>query len=142
MLVASDLKDLSEEVFHKFSDVISFCKDNEYSVYLLTSSTLNEISSIYHDKIRNLRICTIDYKTLNTINRTNTGLFIMRKGEILAKWAGNSFLNSKIQSIEKYILESPSNHSGKRFFILFIIIVISIFLLKSIQSTFQNSKIL
>lgn len=133
MLVATGLQDLYEYDYRKFAEIISYCKNNEYPVYLLTSATSAEILEKYAESPQYVRICTVDYKTLNTINRTNSGLFVMRQGQILAKWTGNSFLRSEVQAIESYIKEAPSNQSKTRFLMFFALFILSIFIFKFID---------
>ena len=137
MLVAANLQKLSENDYSKFAAIVSYCKRYEYPVYLLTSDTSDRILSNYDiSNMQYIRLCTIDYKTLSTINRTNTGLFIMQQGKILAKWTGNSFQKEYIQSDENHIEEAPSNHSGKRFLMFLLSFVLSVSILKCIDSRF------
>lgn len=135
MLVATSLQNLSENDYSKFAAIVSYCKRYEYSVYLLTSDTSDRILSNYDiNSMQYIRLCTIDYKTLSTINRTNTGLFVMQQGKILAKWTGNSFQKEDIQSNENHIAEAPSNQSEKRFLMFLLSFVLSVSILKYIDS--------
>lgn len=62
------------------------CFKNEYSLYLVSSSTGREVSDMVNEFDLPLEIATADEITLKTIVRANPGLIILKEGNVVAKY--------------------------------------------------------
>lgn len=89
MLIAYDITKTDNNSFKKINTFVDQCNSDGNYFIGLTASVYNETEDFRHQNQTMFDFFTCDGTTLKTIIRANPGIVLMKKGEIIAKWAAN-----------------------------------------------------
>lgn len=136
IVLAPKLDKITESDKGKFNAIAEYAQKNDYSIYLLTASTTNEIIKAKQSFNNEVRFCTSDEKVLKTIIRSNPGLLLIKDGNILGKW-GNAMMPNKSElnkPIEQIIADNTSDMSnGMKILIVALLLLIPLGIMKRID---------
>lgn len=89
-VVSYDLAGISPAEIRRLQIVKEYAQTNGYPFYVLTSSTLSEISDWANHTNTDFTFGLADERVLKTIIRANPGLVLLKNGTIINKWDSNS----------------------------------------------------
>lgn len=89
IVVSSRLDKADMSMAHKINDVYKFCQSNGLDLYMLTSTGLesDEYKAFVEATHADYKILNTDEITLKTIVRSNPGLVLVKKGDVINKWS-------------------------------------------------------
>lgn len=136
IVLAPKLDKITESDKGKFNAIAEYAQKNDYSIYLLTASTTNEIIKAKQSFNNEVRFCTSDEKVLKTIIRSNPSLLLIKDGNILGKW-GNAMIPNKSElnkPIEQIIVDNTSDMgNGMKILIVALLLLIPLGIMKRID---------
>ncbi len=91
LVVAHDLNKTNQKAFKKINKIAEQGQKMGFCFYLVTSSTMSEISAFKNKVNPPFEIFTADGIALKTIIRANPGIVLLRKGTVMAKWHHRNF---------------------------------------------------
>ena len=92
LVVAYDLEHTCEDVFgDELNDLYALAQSKGEPIYVLTSSTYNEIQELKHATQSMLDFYSADAITLKTIVRSNPGVVRIENGVVKGKWHYHNF---------------------------------------------------
>ena len=122
LLVSLHLSKASPEGLIKMTELILYCQQNNDPIYVITSSSQEEIENIQTELGISFNAYTMDETTLKTMIRSNPGLMILKAGVILEKYAWRSFPPAESLSnnhLSKSLLSENRSKSAWRIYGLF-----------------------
>ena len=87
LLVAHQLGLTNESRIDLINELYDYCLEYGYAFYCLTSSSDEDIFKWQEDTGAEYPFCLMDNTTLRTMVRSNPGLILLKKGEVVRKWS-------------------------------------------------------
>ena len=87
LLVAHQLEQASDSRIDLINELYDYCLEYGYAFYCLTSSSDEDILKWQEDTGAEYPFCLMDNTTLRTMVRSNPGLILLKKGEVVRKWS-------------------------------------------------------
>lgn len=87
LLVSSRLERADDTNVDKINEIYDYSVLNDYAFYALTASLPGAINEWREETGAEYPFCTVDEITLKTMIRSNPGLFLLKEGTIINKWA-------------------------------------------------------
>ena len=87
LLVAHQLGLTNESRIDLINELYDYCLEYGYAFYCLTSSSDEDIFKWQEDTGAEYPFCLMDNTTLRTMVRSNPGLILLKKGEVVWKWS-------------------------------------------------------
>jgi hypothetical protein len=87
LLVAHQLGLANESRIDLINELYDYCLEYGYAFYCLTSSSDEDILKWQEDTGAEYPFCLMDNTTLRTMVRSNPGLILLKKGEVVRKWS-------------------------------------------------------
>lgn len=87
LLVAHQLGSTNESRIDLINELYDYCLEYGYAFYCLTSSSDEDIFKWQEDTGAEYPFCLMDNTTLRTMVRSNPGLILLKKGEVVRKWS-------------------------------------------------------
>lgn len=105
-------------------DIYDYCKHYGYKVYAFTASGQKQIDDWTRMAGINMPFYQADDVVLNTMIRSNPGVFLMRHGKVLNKWSKNNLPDDEMLTdrIEKLSIANGSGENGIKGALKFLII--------------------
>jgi len=91
LIIAHDLSRTDRRAFDSLNKAAEEGRDRGFKYYLVTSSTMEEITTFRESAKPAFEVCMADEITLKTIIRANPGIVLLRQGTILGKWHHRNF---------------------------------------------------
>lgn len=82
---------LSDANINKITAGLLKLKGDNINTTILTSSSIEEVSTMLGNELANGHVFFTDYKTLVAVNRANAGVFYLNDGVIIKKWVLRKF---------------------------------------------------
>lgn len=86
-MVAHQLGLTNESRIDLINELYDYCLEYGYAFYCLTSSSDEDIFKWQEDTGAEYPFCLMDNTTLRTMVRSNPGLILLKKGEVVRKWS-------------------------------------------------------
>lgn len=139
LVIAYDLNKASHKGLRKIEKFTNSMKERGADVYGLTSSTSEEIANVQMNHEFNFNFHSTDEITLKTIVRSNPGVLLLNKGNIVGKWHYRNLIDPEEDrgNILSYTLcENYSVHKNWIIaFFISIFFVVVFFLLIIVKNT-------
>ena len=87
LLVAHQLGLTNESRIDLINELYDYCLEYGYAFYCLTSSSDEDVFKWQEDTGAEYPFCLMDNTTLRTMVRSNPGLILLKKGEVVRKWS-------------------------------------------------------
>ena len=87
LVVVSNLSKSNKDGFLKIKPITDLALQKGYTVYALTSSVMEDYTSIKNEFNLNFEMLFCDEITLKTIIRANPGILTLQKGTVTGKWS-------------------------------------------------------
>lgn len=102
IVVAINVNNSKQRAFRKINDLAEqLDKDMKIKTIALTSSSAYDTEYFRHEMNAAYPFYYCDATTLKTMIRSNPGLFLMKAGEVIMKWPGNSLPSA--EELKNYI---------------------------------------
>lgn len=143
-IIAPFLQKVEDREKAKFDAIADYAEQNQYSIYLLTSSTTEDIITARQSYNENIKFCVSDEKMLKTIIRSNPSLMLLKNGNIIEKWAKISIpsQNEFNKTIEQIVADNRTNTKNSlKILMVVLLLSVPILLMKGIDlTTSKNNK--
>lgn len=136
LIIAPFLNKIEMDEKQKFEAIAEYAKKENYNIYLLTSSSSDDIIRHKQTFNKDIKFCFSDEKVLKTIIRSNPSVMILKNGTIIAKWAKILIPNKTAfdKPIDKIIAEhSHSTNNILKLLIVSIVLLIPLIIIKIVD---------
>lgn len=136
LIIAPFLSKIKMAEKQKFEAIAEYAKKENYNIYLLTSSSSDDIIRHKQTFNKDIKFCISDEKVLKTIIRSNPSVMILKNGTIIAKWAKILIPNKTAfdKPIDKIIAEhSHSKNNILKLLIVSIVLLIPLIIIKIVD---------
>lgn len=86
LMIAYSLEKMSVRYLDRFKEVHQYAKENGYSFYLLTASSVEEVGEWEKKHQTGFQFVHGDERVLKTMIRANPGLMLLKEGTVIDKW--------------------------------------------------------
>src|SRR5690554_906117 len=86
LMVSYSLENMNLKYIEKFKKVNEFAENNNYSFYLITSSSSDKVEEWEEIHSTGIHFTHADERALKTMIRANPGLILIKNGNVINKW--------------------------------------------------------
>jgi len=133
LMVSYSLDEMNVKHIDKFKKVREFAENNDYSFYLLTSSSSEVVETCEEINVTGMQFAYADERALKTMIRANPGLLLIENGNVLNKWDDSKVPKSSSEILKE---KNPKRDNVIKLLLVTLLFFVPLMILKKIDRRF------